>query len=216
VPLTVENTALVFDSTADISNPESLHPNWRMVPLVVRFGDEALLDHVEITPAEFYRRLGAASALPTTAAPSPGAWAEAYAGLAAFERIYVLPIPRRLSASAQSAEVAARELDPDGGRITVLDGRTASVGTAVLGEALQALLARGTAHDELLEWYDGASARARLVFSLETLEYLVRGGRIGRAQALVGSVLGVHPLLTLTDGEVWPYKKVRGRSRVLR
>jgi DegV family protein with EDD domain len=215
--LTDRNTAIVLDSTADLGDAVAEHPNWRAVPLVVRFGDEELRDHVDIETPEFYRRLTAGgAALPTTAAPPPGAWAAAFSELADYSRILVLPISSRLSASSQSAEIAARDADPDGGRITVLDGRSASFGTALLADALQRRLAAGTAGEELLAAFGRDVGALRLFFTLDTLEYLERGGRIGRAQALVGSVLNIRPILTLVDGEVTPFRKARGRARVLR
>src|SRR5215213_9927324 len=107
--LTDATAAIVLDSTCDLGDPSTEHPNWRAVPLVVRFGDEELRDHVDIETPEFYRRLSAGGPLPTTAAPPPGAWAAAFDELAGYARILVLPISSRLSASARSAEIAARD-----------------------------------------------------------------------------------------------------------
>jgi uncharacterized protein len=208
--LTAETTAIVLDSTADLADPAARHPNWRMVPLTVSFGDEEFRDYIDIDAAEFYRRLRAAPQLPRTAAPSPGAWGQAFATLDEYRRVLVLPVSSRLSATSSNAELAARELDPAGERITVLETASASLGTVVLAEALQRRLVRGLPENELMTWFRAARERLGVVFSVDTLEYLQKGGRIGRGAALVGNVLGVRPILTLRDGEVEPLRKVRG------
>jgi DegV family protein with EDD domain len=125
----------------------------------------------------------------------------------------VLPVSSKLSASSESAAVAARALDPDGRRIAVLESGSVSVGTLLLADGLQRRLVRGVAENELMEWFESAKLRLQVVFSVETLEYLQRGGRIGRGQALVGGMLGVLPIMALQDGEVAPLRRVRGRRR---
>jgi uncharacterized protein len=211
--LTAETTAIVLDSTADLADPGSRHANWSMVPLTVSFGDETFRDYVDIDAAEFYRRLRVAPRPPRTAAPSPGAWQEAFEALASYRRVLVLPVSSRLSASSQTAELAARVVDPGGARITVLETGSASLGTLVLAEALQRRLVRGLPENELVTWFQADCERLHVVFSVDTLEYLQRGGRIGRAQAMVGGMLGVRPILTLRDGEVEPLRRVRGARR---
>jgi DAK2 domain fusion protein YloV len=210
--LTAQTTAIVLDSTADLDlfgRPQ----NWTVVPLIVSFGDDSFADQVEIGPDEFYRRLEQGDHTPRTAAPSPGAWQQAMESLDGYRRLLVLPVSGKLSASSDSAAVAARTLDPDGRRITVLEGGSVSVGTLLLADGLQRRLVRGVAENELMEWFESAKARLQVVFSVETLEYLQRGGRIGRGQALVGGVLGVLPIMALQDGEVAPVRRVRGRRR---
>jgi hypothetical protein len=211
--LTAETTAVVLDSTADLADPGSRHANWSMVPLTVSFGDETFRDYVDIDAAEFYRRLRAAPHPPRTAAPSPGAWQEAFEALHGYRRVLVLPVSTRLSASAQTAEIAAREVDPGGTRITVLDAASASLGTLLLAEALQRMLVRGLPENQVIDQFQAVCERLHVVFSVDTLEYLQRGGRIGRAQAMVGGMLGLRPILTLRDGEVEPLRKVRGARR---
>jgi DegV family protein with EDD domain len=203
----------VLDSTADLADPGSRHANWSMVPLTVSFGTRRSATTSTSTPAEFYRRLAAAPRPPRTAAPSPGAWQEAFEALASYRRVLVLPVSSRLSASSQTAELAARVVDPGGARITVLETGSASLGTLVLAEALQRRLVRGLPENELVTWFQADRERLHVVFSVDTLEYLQRGGRIGRAQAMVGGMLGVRPILTLRDGEVEPLRRVRGARR---
>jgi|tagenome__1003787_1003787.scaffolds.fasta_scaffold20982567_5 DAK2 domain fusion protein YloV len=213
--LTPENTAIVLDSTADLPAPESVHRNWRMVPLTVRFGEHGMLDFIELRPEEFYRRLESSRERPSTAAPAPGAYQAAFEELSGYARILVLPVSSKLSGSSAAAEVAARAVDPSGRRITVLDGGSVSGATLLLADGLQRLLVRGVAENALVTWFEEARERLSLLFSVETLEYLRRGGRIGRAKAAIGGLLRVRPLLGLSDGEVVAYGKVRGRNAVL-
>jgi len=213
--LTAENTALVLDSTSDAGAPQGLPANWRVVPLSVRLGDRSYLDYVEMPPEEFYRRLPLEADLPQTAAPAPGAFQAAFEELAGYSRILVLPISSEVSATSRSAELAARELDPGGERIAVLETHAVSAATLLLADGLQRLLVRGVPENTVVTWFEEAKARLSLLFSVETLEFLRKGGRIGRAQAAVGGLLRVRPLLTLQDGEVASYGRVRGASRVL-
>jgi DegV family protein with EDD domain len=213
--LTADDTAIVLDSTADIADPTGRHANWSMVPLTVSFGEQTYRDYVDITPESFYERLRAARELPKTAAPSPGAWQTAFERLAGYRRILVMPVSSRVSASSQSAEIAARVVDPAGSRVRVLETHSVSLGTLLLAEGVQRLLVRGVPENELMAWYDDARDHLGVVFSVDTLTYLQRGGRIGRAQAMVGGMLGMRPILTLQDGEVAPLRRVRGRRRAL-
>ena len=205
----------MLDSTSDAGSPQALPANWRVVPLSVRLGDRSYLDYVEMPPEEFYRRLPLEADLPQTAAPAPGAFQAAFEELAAYSRIFVLPISSEVSATSRSAELAARELDPGGERIVVLETQAVSAATLLLADGLQRLLVRGVPENTLVTWFEEAKARLSLLFSVETLEFLRKGGRIGRTQAAVGGLLRVRPLLTLQDGEVAAYGRVRGASRVL-
>src|SRR5439155_25145055 len=125
IRMTAENTAIVLDSTADMPDPAGEQPTWRSVPLTVRFGDEQFRDGVDIDSASFYDRLRAGGPHPSTAAPSPGAYAAAFEGLADYAHILVLPVTSQASASGQSARIAADTAEV-GGRVTALDGPTVS------------------------------------------------------------------------------------------
>jgi len=210
--LSAATAAVVLDSTADIS-AAALPANWSIVPLTVSFGDQSFADGVEMRPQEFYRRLAESDRTPRTSAPSLGVWQAALESLGGYRRVLVLPVSAKVSSSSSGAEVAARVVDPTGRRITVLEGGSVSVGTLLLADGLQRMLVRGVTENELMEWFQSARDRLRVVFSMDTLEYLQRGGRIGRGQALVGGVLSLKPILMLQDGEVAPLRRVRGGRR---
>ena len=209
--LTHANTAVVLDSTADFPDAQIRFPNMRVVPLYVRFGDESFRDYVELDPHGFYERLRTAAELPTTSQPTPQDFMSTYGALSAYERIYSLHISARLSGTFQSASLAAGEIDGD--RIRLVDTESASVGIGMLAIAIQELLARGTTDGEIEALVELHRERAGILFTVDTLEFLAKGGRIGRARALMGSLLNVKPILAIEGGEVVPVTRVRGRGK---
>jgi DegV family protein with EDD domain len=213
VTLTAENTAIVIDSTADFPDARERHPNMRVVPLYVRFGEETYRDYVELDPHAFYARLRTAPALPSTSQPTPQDFLSTFQELAGYERIYAIHISSKLSGTFGSASFAAGELGGD--RVRLIDTESASVGISMLALGIQRLLQRGTTDDEIEALAARYRARAGLLFTVDTLEFLAKGGRIGRAKALAGSLLNVKPILTIADGEVVPLTRVRGRAKAL-
>jgi DegV family protein with EDD domain len=212
VRLTAENTAIVLDSTADFPEGPSRFPNWRIVPLYVRFGEESYRDYVDIGPAEFYARLRSADELPTTSQPTPGDFAAVYDELAGYERVLSLQLSSKLSGTYASATRAASDRD---GRVRVIDTGTASAAIAMLALAVQRRLEAATTDEEVDELVARFSLDSGLIFTLDTLEYLARGGRIGRAAGWAGQLLHIKPILTLADGEVLPLKRVRGNRKAI-
>ena len=210
--LTAANTAIVVDSTADFPEAQERFPNWRMVPLYVRFGDQSYRDYVELGPEEFYARLRTAEELPTTSQPTPGDFLAAYEELGAYERIYSLHISAKLSGTFDSARTAASEL---GDKVQMIDTETASAAITMLGLAMQRRLERGTTDDEIAELAERYKAQHRLLFTVDTLEFLAKGGRIGRAAKFAGQMLHIKPILTIDDGEVLPLKRVRGNQKAM-
>lgn len=209
--LTLDNTAVVLDSTADFPDAPQRFPNVRIVPLYVRFGDESFRDYVDMSPTAFYERLQTATQLPTTSQPTPVDFLAAYSELAErYEHILSLQISSTLSGTFASAETAAAEL---GGRVRVIDTRTVSASLALLALAVLRRLAVGTTDEAIDEVVDRYGRDHHLLFTVNTLEYLAKGGRIGRAAALAGNLLNVKPILTITDGEVVPLKRVRGNAK---
>ena len=209
--LTAENTAIVVDSTADFPEAPSLYPNFRVVPLYVRFGDESFRDYEEMTPDRFYERLAQAPELPTTSQPTPGDFLAVYEELLpSYERILSLHISSTLSGTFASAQTAAGMA---GDKVRVIDSRTASASLAMMALGVQRRLERGTTDDEVDAFVERYRREHSLLFTVNTLEYLAKGGRIGRAAALAGNLLNVKPILTIRDGEVVPLKKVRGNHK---
>jgi DegV family protein with EDD domain len=208
----LQDTAIVYDSTADLpvgpAGGRSV-----MVPLRVMFGSETLLDHVDLDPPAFYQRLASTPEPPTTSQPPPAAFADAYAHLLHdVDHVVSLHVSGKLSGTVESARLAAADF---GDRVTVIDTASvsASLASAVLG--VHTLLEQGTNDAAIEAFIDRHRREARCFVALDTLTYLQRGGRIGRAQALAGQLLSVHPVLEITDGEVHPGTRVRGAGRVL-
>jgi DegV family protein with EDD domain len=210
VELTAANTAIVVDSTADFPEAPERYPNWRIVPLYVRFGDESFRDYVELTPGDFYARLRSSPVTPTTSQPTPGDFHTVYEELGGYERLYSLHIAGTLSGTVESARAAAGEF---GDRIRIVDTETASAAVAMLGLAIQRRLEWGTTDEEVEALVERHRRESQLIFTLDTLDYLARGGRIGRASAWAGQLLKVKPILTIRGGEVIPVKRVRGNQR---
>ena len=209
--LTVENTAIVLDSTADLPDAANRFPNWRVVPLYVRFGDESLRDGVDIGPAEFYARLRDSAVFPTTSQPTPGDFLACYEELGRFERIFSLHVSARVSGTFASAETAAAELGD--GRVRPIDTETASASIAMLALAIQRRLERGTTDEEIDALVTRYLRERGLLFTVDTLEFLQRGGRIGKAAAFAGALLQVKPILSISGGEVEAIKRVRGERK---
>jgi DegV family protein with EDD domain len=207
--------AIVTDSTADLP-PELVEElGVTIVPLQVIFGDEAYREGVDITTEEFYERLIRSRQLPTTSAPSVGDFQEVYERLLKeVDSIVSIHIGVKLSGTVQAAQTARQSLaKPE--RIELVDSQAASMamGFAIM-EAVEASRA-GAKLAEVKAAAESAVQRTHVLFMLDTLEYLRRGGRIGRARAYLGALLSVKPILTLREGEVYPEERVRTRTRGL-
>ena len=205
--LTAANTAIVLDSTADFPDAAERFANWRVVPLYVNFGTESFRDGVDLTAEQFYARLPTSPALPTTSQPTPADFRAAYDELGGYERILSIHIAASLSGTFQSAGIAADE------RVRTIDSETASAAIAMLALAIQRRLERGTTDEEVDALVARYKASHGLLFTVDTLEFLARGGRIGRAKAFAGELLNVKPILSIRDGEVVPVKRVRGNRK---
>lgn len=210
--LTTDNTAIVLDSTADFPEAHERFPNWRVVPLYVRFGDESFKDYVELGPEDFYARLRTASELPTTSQPTPGDFLSTYEELASnFAKIVSIHLSAKLSGTFESARIAGEQLGGD--EVKPIDSETASAAIAMLALAIQRRLERGATEQEIDELVERYKREARLLFTVDTLEFLAKGGRIGGAAKMVGQLLNIKPILTIEEGEVVALKKVRGAAK---
>jgi DegV family protein with EDD domain len=204
-------TAIVTDSTTSLVPGVRERPDLRVVPLTFHFGpDETYTDKVDMSNEEFYERLAESRDFPTTSQPPAGAFVEAYESLSAYEDILVFTISSKLSGTYDSAVAAAGMVDRP---VEVLDTKSAEMGSGlVLVEALKVVDEGGDFRD-VVRAAEAAISRCNILFAVGTLKYLAKSGRIGRAQRLVGTALDIRPVLALDDGEVVPYKRVRGRRR---
>jgi DegV family protein with EDD domain len=211
VNLTAQNTAIVVDSTADFPDAQDHYPNWRVVPLYVNFETDSYKDGVDLTAAQFYERLRTSPELPTTSQPTPGDFLAAYEELSSYDRILSVHIAANLSGTIQSAGTAAAQLGD--GRVRTIDSESASVATAMLATAIQRRLERGTTDEDIDALVKRYLREHGLLFTVDTLEFLARGGRIGRAKAFAGQLMNVKPILSIREGEVIPVKRVRGNRK---
>ncbi len=206
---------MVTDSTADLA-PELVEElGVTIVPLQVIFGNEAYREGVDITTEEFYERLVKSRQLPTTSAPSVGDFQEVYERLLKeVDSIVSIHIGAKLSGTVQAAQTARQSLaKPE--RVEIVDSQATSLamGFAIM-EAAEAARA-GAKLAEVKAAAESAVQRIHVLFMLDTLEYLRRGGRIGRARAYLGALLSVKPILALREGEIYPEERVRTRARGL-
>jgi DegV family protein with EDD domain len=212
VTLTAENTAIVLDSTADFPDAEQRYPNFRVVPLYVLFGTQSYKDYVDITPDRYYARLREEATLPTTSQPTPADFLAVFEELSPrYERIIALTLSSALSGTCGSARTAAELLGGD--KVRVIDSRTVSASLALLALGVQQRLEQGTTDAEIDAFVERYQRNHHLLFTVNTLEYLAKGGRIGRAAAFAGNLLNVKPILAIRDGEVIPLKRVRGNHK---
>jgi len=207
--------AIVTDSTADLP-PELIQRHGiTVVPLTVLFGDQEYRDGVDITSDEFLARLRTASALPTTAQPSAGLFEETYRRLAPdHDAILSVHISGRLSGTLGSAQIAA-EAVTEAIPVHVVDSLNASLALGFQALRAAELAGAGVSAPVIAERLRAEVTANELVFFPETLTYLQRGGRIGKAQALLGSVLSLKPLLRVDEGQIVPYERTRTRARAL-
>jgi DegV family protein with EDD domain len=211
VKLTTLNTAIVLDSTADFPDAQQHYLNWRVVPLYVNFGTESFKDGVDLSAQQFYERLRGSPQLPTTSQPTPADFLAAYEELAEYERIFSIHIASNLSGTFQSATTAAGMLGGD--KVRTIDTESASVVESMLALAIQRRLERGTTDEEIDALLERYLRDHGLLFTVDTLEFLARGGRIGRAKAFAGQLMNVKPILSIRGGEVVPVKRVRGNRK---
>src|SRR5437660_7389124 len=208
---------IVTDSTADIPQEKAQTIGITVVPLTAFFGEEAYLDGVELDNAGFYRKLQVSKASPRTSQPSPAAFQEAYKKLISEEAGAILSVhlSSKLSGTYQSACNGRDSLSEDMTKIPIdiVDSENVSLamGVPIMQAAEEAR--QGLGLEEIKAHLLDRLSRTRLLFVLDTLEYLKRGGRIGGAKALLGNMLSVKPVLSLKNGEVVAVERPRTRSK---
>jgi DegV family protein with EDD domain len=187
-----------------------------VVPANVIIDDVTYRDGVDLTSDEFYRRLIAGPSLPTTSQPSVGTFQAAYQEiLQQGDEIVSIHVSGKLSGTVNSAEQAKASIR-DNAPVEVIDSAGASIALALVVAAAAEVASQSASYQEVAEAVRRDLPRTSAVFALDTLEYLQKGGRIGKAQAFVGSLLSVKPILTLVEGEVHPLERPRNHQRAMR
>ena len=214
---------LVTDSTCDL--PRELAERWdiKVIPCNVHFGDEVYKDGIDIGPDEFYRRLVSSPRLPTTAQPSVKGFLDVYKPLLdAGQDVVSVHLSAKFSGTLNSASQAreslnsAQEAEAQGpGRIEIIDSQMTSMGLGLITLAAAQLAKEGASCDQVVEGIRSSVSRTHCYFLLDTLVYLQKGGRIGKASAFLGSLLSIKPILMVKDGEAHPVARVRTRERGL-
>lgn len=208
---------IVTDSTADLPADKREELGVALVPMKVSFGSETYLDGVDMDPDRFYAKLAGAAQLPTTSQPSPAEFQEVYQRLLEQEDGPILSIhlSSAFSGTYQSAVLAGSMME-EAADITVFDSKSASIGIGILVNAAAEAAKQGKSKEEILQRITELRKAFRLYFLVDTLEYLQKGGRIGKAAALVGSLLNIKPILSINDdGEVFSVDKVRGQKKAM-
>ena len=214
---------LVTDSTCDLPRPLADQWDITVIPCNVHFDVEVYKDGIDIGPDEFYQRLVSSPRLPTTAQPSVKDFLDVYSSLVGQGHDVVsIHLSAELSGTLNSAFQAREALtsgEPDApkgsGRIEIIDSRMASVGLGLITLAAAQMLKGGASWDETVESVKGCLPQTQCYFLLDTLEYLKKGGRIGKASAFLGSLLNIKPILKIKDGEAHPVERLRTRGKSL-
>ena len=203
---------IVTDSLSDITGDLAQELGVTVVPLYVRFGEEVYRDRIEMTTDEFYRRLVHDATFPTTTQPPPGDFVGVCNKLAKeTDEILVIVVSSKLSGTYQSA-LQAKSMVEGKCRIEVIDSQTIVMGLGLIVISAAKATQAGANLDELAGLVRKAMPRSHAIMSFDTLKYLAKGGRIGKAQSFLGSLLSVKPILTVRDGEVHPVTRVRSRA----
>jgi DegV family protein with EDD domain len=208
---------VVTDSACDLPAALAEEHEIDIVPLTIRFGEEELVDRRDLSPKEFWARVDSSPVLPETAAPSPGAFEEAYrrAAAAGCPGVVCCTLASGLSATFQAATVAAQAV-ADVIPVRVVDTRSVTLAEGMMAVAAARVAAQGKGIDDVAGAVQDIVIRARLFATMDTLENLKKGGRIGSAQAFFGSLLSVKPVIELRDGAVEAESRQRTRSKSLR
>lgn len=211
-----DSVRIVTDSACDLPQDIADELGITIVPLTIRFGDEEFVDRRDLTPREFWARASRSQTLPETAAPAPGQFEQVYRELAAdgATGIVVIDLSAQLSATMQSAELAARSV-ADVVAVTLVDSRSVSLGLGVIVAETARFARTGAGLDAVAAKARELVERSRVWGALDTLENLKKGGRIGSARALLASALAIKPIIEVREGKVEPGGKQRTRSKAL-
>lgn len=208
---------IVTDSACDLPPEMAERHGIEIVPLTVRFGDEELVDRRDLTPRQFWDRLSRSEVLPETAAPAPGAFEAAYRKAAddGCGGVVCITISAGLSATYEAAQLAAQTVT-DSIPVQVVDSRAVALAQGLMAVRAAELAGAGGGIDEVVRELHDLVGRSRTFAALDTLENLKKGGRIGGAQAFLGSMLSIKPVIQVREGKVAPESRQRTRAKALR
>jgi len=208
---------VVTDSAGDLTPSLAEERGITIVPLSIRFGSEEFVDGTTLTADQFWSRCKSSDVLPETSAPSPGAFQEAFLGAAeeGYDGVVCINLSGALSATYQAARTAADSVS-DRVPVRVIDSRSVTMGQGLMALAAAESAAGGASLDEVEAVVKGRIERTQVFGAIDTLEHLEKGGRIGGARALLGSLLSIKPVVHVVDGVVEEESKQRTRSRQLR
>jgi DegV family protein with EDD domain len=212
----VARIRVVTDSASALPEEFAQRLNIDVVSLTIRFGDEEFTDRVDLTPEAFWAKCKSSKTLPETSAPSAGAFQTAYerAKSEGYDGVLVLTLSSMLSASNQAAALAAETVKNEI-EVRVLDTLSVSMGQGLIAIEVAELAATGAGFDELVSRAKAVMANSGVVATIDTLEHLIKGGRIGGAKALLGQVLSIKPLVELKGGVVAEAGRQRTRAKAL-
>jgi DegV family protein with EDD domain len=211
----MSSIGVVTDSTADLRPATQERFGLTVVPLIVNWDGQTFRDKIDLTTADFYQRLRTSKTLPKTGAPSLAAFEAAFREqLKTHDALISINLASKLSATYDVARKAAESVDPQ--RISVLDSGSVSVCLGWLADMAATMGQQGATPPEIVKELEDRRGRLRILALVETLEFLQRGGRIGRAAALAGTLLSVKPILSVNAGEVAPLERVRTMNGALR
>jgi DegV family protein with EDD domain len=207
---------IVTDSSCDLSQDEADRLDIAIVPLSIRFGAEEFTDRVDLSVTDFYRKLAESEQLPETAAPSPGAFENAFRAAAdtGADAVVCINLSAELSATLQSARTAAKAFDGTLD-VHVVDSRSITLGLGQQVIAAAEAAKDGRTADEIVAMVEDMASRTFVIGALDTLENLKKGGRIGGAQHLLGNLLSIKPLIDVSTGRVEEAGKARTRKKAL-
>lgn len=206
--------AIVTDSVANLPTDIIREHNIYVIPQILNWEGQSLLDQIDITTEEFYRRLPLSKDLPKTSQPAPGQFTEHFQKVAeGAESIVAVFVSAELSGTVQSAHLGAEAMGDF--PIEIVDSRSASLGLGLMAVAAARYAAEGHDHHAVAAYVRALVPRLRVMFVVDTLEYLHKGGRIGGAKRLVGSVLSIKPVLHLEDGKIEPLASIRTKSKAI-
>ncbi|MCL4804552.1 MAG: DegV family protein [Anaerolineae bacterium] len=206
--------AIVTDSTVNLPVDVIKENNIYVIPQILNWEGKSYLDQIDITTEEFYQRLPQSSDLPKTSQPAPGQFTEHFQKVAeGAESIVAIFVSELLSGTIQSAHLGAEALGDY--PIEIVDSRSVSLGLGLLVTAAARYAAEGHDYKEVAAYVRNLAPRLRVMFVVDTLEYLHKGGRIGGAKRLVGSVLSIKPVLHLEDGKIEPFASIRTKNKAI-